>query len=136
MKRRLAIAVIGVALLLGISGNVKAEEFGYVRYELDCGTVCYDFGEWGYCSSACGETPEATCAVPEEIKTPAPTNTDAPEATPTDVPEVTPEATPKQKCNQGIGEGAENCDPGNSNHNQPSNDEGGRKPGTAGPRGR
>ena len=26
-------------------------------------------------------------------------------------------------CNQGVGNGAEGCDPGDSNHNQPSNDE-------------
>ncbi len=135
MKKRLAIAVIGVALLLGLSGSVKAEEFGYVRYELDCGTVCYDFGEWGYCQEGCDE---AVCEVPEATKTPAPTNTDAPEATATDVPEVTPVVTPeatKQPCNQGLPH-EEECDPGNSNHNQPSNDEGGRKPGTAGPRGK
>ncbi|UBF26554.1 hypothetical protein K9N68_00630 [Kovacikia minuta CCNUW1] len=29
----------------------------------------------------------------------------------------------KPKCNQGLGNGSEGCDPGNSNHNQPSNDE-------------
>ena len=26
-------------------------------------------------------------------------------------------------CNQGLGNGSEGCDPGNSNNNQPSNDE-------------
>lgn len=113
MKKLLAIVVIGVVLLLGRSGNVRAEEFGYVRYELDCGTVCYDFGEWGYCQDTCDE---AVCAVPAATKTPTPTNTDAPEATPTDVPEVTPEATdvPKVRCDRGIGNGSEKCDPGNS----------------------
>jgi len=30
----------------------------------------------------------------------------------------------KNRCNQGRGNGAEGCDPGNSNHNQDSNDEG------------
>ncbi len=49
----------------------------------------------------------------------------------------TPTAKPtKEKCNQGLGNGPEGCDPGFSNHNQPSNDERGRKPGTPGPRGR
>ncbi len=108
MKKKLAIVVIGVVLLLGLSGSVKAEEFGYVRYELDCGTVCYDFGEWGYCQDACDE--EAACTIPEATKTPpatpTPTNTDAPDVTPTDVSKV--------KCNRGIGNGSENCDPGNS----------------------
>ncbi|MDP3152820.1 MAG: ice-binding family protein [Archangium sp.] len=38
----------------------------------------------------------------------------------------------KAKCNQGVGNGAEGCDPGNSNHNQPSNDETGGTPGKPG----
>jgi hypothetical protein len=38
----------------------------------------------------------------------------------------------KPKCNQGVGNGAEGCDPGNSNHNQPSNDEDGGTPGDPG----
>lgn len=63
-----------------------------------------------------------------------PTETASPTATPV-VPTTTPEMKPtKQACNQGIGNGAEGCDPGNSNHNQSSNDEGGRSPGTPGPR--
>ena len=35
----------------------------------------------------------------------------------------------KEKCNQGIGNGSEGCDPGNSNHNHNSNDEDGATPG-------
>jgi hypothetical protein len=35
----------------------------------------------------------------------------------------------KRRCNQGIGNGAEGCDPGNSRPHGGSNDEGGRKPG-------
>ncbi len=35
----------------------------------------------------------------------------------------------RQNCNQGIGNGAEGCDPGNSNPHGGSNDEGGRTPG-------
>jgi len=38
----------------------------------------------------------------------------------------------KQACNQGVGNGPEGCDPGNSNHNQPSNDENGGTPGNPG----
>lgn len=40
--------------------------------------------------------------------------------------------TLRGKCNQGVGNGAEGCDPGNSNHNQPSNDENGGIPGKPG----
>ena len=36
---------------------------------------------------------------------------------------------PKQNCNQGIGNGAEGCNPGNSRPHGGSNDEGGRTPG-------
>jgi hypothetical protein len=43
--------------------------------------------------------------------------------------------TQKPKCNQGVGNGAEGCDPGNSNHNQPSNDENGGVPGNPGRKG-
>src|SRR4051812_3152070 len=39
---------------------------------------------------------------------------------------------PKNKCNQGVGNGPEGCDPGNSNHHNPSNDELGGTPGNPG----
>jgi hypothetical protein len=38
----------------------------------------------------------------------------------------------KDHCNQGIGNGREGCDPGNSNHHNGSNDEGDRKRGHSG----
>ncbi|HEX9705717.1 MAG TPA: ice-binding family protein [Gemmatimonadales bacterium] len=38
----------------------------------------------------------------------------------------------KEKCNQGVGNGPEGCDPGNSNHRRPSNDENGGTPGNPG----
>jgi hypothetical protein len=41
----------------------------------------------------------------------------------------------KKHCNQGVGNGPEGCDPGNSNHNQPSNDENGGTPGNPGRKG-
>lgn len=40
-----------------------------------------------------------------------------------------------QKCNQGVGNGYEGCDPGNSNHHHSSNDENGGKPGNPGRKG-
>src|SRR6185503_15787710 len=39
------------------------------------------------------------------------------------------------KCNQGVGNGPEGCDPGNSNHHNPSNDERGGTPGNPGRKG-
>jgi Ice-binding-like len=41
----------------------------------------------------------------------------------------------KDKCNQGVGNGAEGCDPGNSNHRHGSNDEDGGTPGNPGRKG-
>jgi hypothetical protein len=42
----------------------------------------------------------------------------------------------KQHCNQGVGNGPEGCDPGNSNHHNTSNDELGGTPGDPGRQGR
>jgi hypothetical protein len=41
----------------------------------------------------------------------------------------------KDKCNQGVGNGPEGCDPGNSNHHHGSNDEDGGRPGDPGRKG-
>jgi len=41
----------------------------------------------------------------------------------------------KNKCNQGVGNGPEGCDPGNSNNRNPSNDENGGTPGNPGRKG-
>jgi ice-binding like protein len=41
---------------------------------------------------------------------------------------------PRGKCNQGVGNGPEGCDPGNSNHRHGSNDENGGTPGNPGRR--
>ena len=41
----------------------------------------------------------------------------------------------KDKCNQGVGNGPEGCDPGNSNHRHGSNDEAGGTPGHPGRKG-
>jgi Ice-binding-like len=38
----------------------------------------------------------------------------------------------KEKCNQGVGNGPEGCDPGNSNNHNPTNDESGGTPGNPG----
>jgi hypothetical protein len=43
--------------------------------------------------------------------------------------------TVKAKCNQGVGNGPEGCDPGNSNNHNPSNDERGGTPGNPGRKG-
>ena len=68
----------------------------------------------------CDFNPCLECEV-EYVPTPNPTTTPI---IPPPLPTATPEATPtlKESCNRGIGNGAEECDPGNS----------GGKPGAAG----
>lgn len=67
--------------------------------------------------------------IPDNAPDDTPTGGDIPDDTP-DVPDDTPDVAPDDApsgnsgCNQGRGNGSEGCDPGNSNHNQPSNDEG------------
>jgi len=41
----------------------------------------------------------------------------------------------RKRCNQGVGNGPEGCDPGNSNHRRPTNDEDGGTPGDPGRKG-
>jgi len=62
--------------------------------------------------------PTSTVTLPTQ----GPTPTVAP-------PTVEPSPTPHPPCNQGVGNGPDGCDPGHSNHNQPSNDEGPCGPG-------
>lgn len=47
----------------------------------------------------------------------------------------TPGRPSREKCNQGVGNGPEGCDPGNSNHRLSSNDEDGETPGNPGRKG-
>ncbi len=73
--------------------------------------------------------PTGTPLVPPPTGTVTPVPPTATPVPPTVIPTETPG---KQKCNQGVGNGNEGCDPGNSDHNQPSNDEGGGQPGNPG----
>lgn len=77
------------------------------------------------------DTPADSSTDTPPVETPSDGDTDTP---PTVVPGDSDDDTPPDdgdngdnshnSCNQGRGNGAEGCDPGNSNHNQPSNDEG------------
>lgn len=62
-------------------------------------------------------TPPPATRTPEPDNTSEPSSTDVPPST-----EMPPEPTDKPKCNRGLGNGSEECDPGNS----------GGKPGSAG----
>ena len=76
------------------------------------------------CFCPCEELCVEPSVTPKETHTPQPTPTDKPQPTPTEKPDPTPKPTKteKPKCNRGLGNGSENCDPGNS----------GGKPGKAG----
>ena len=50
-------------------------------------------------------------------------------------PPPPPPPPPRLKCNQGVGNGPEGCDPGNSNNQNSSNDENGGVPGEPGRQG-
>ena len=67
-------------------------------------------------------TEPSITTTPEPSITPEPSVTIEPSTTPE--PSETPEPEEKEHCNQGRGNGGEDCDPGNSNHNHESNDEG------------
>lgn len=87
------------------------------------GKVCVSngYGLECWCPDECGAGPVCPTYVPTD-KPKDPTPTDKPDdptptftpvpPTPTPTPEPTEE--PKAKCNRGIGNGSENCDPGNS----------------------
>jgi len=80
-------------------------------FEVDGATCVYVDGELE-CFCPCAET---SC-IPEIVHTPVSTSVETP------APSETPEPTEKPKCNRGLGNGSEDCDPGNS----------GGKPGSAG----
>ena len=85
----------------------------------------------------CPVDPAADLSLPAGLQTQAAGSTVAPGSTTTPPPVVEPttapaeptaapepEPTKKPHCNQGLGNGQEGCDPGNSNNTNPSNDEG------------
>jgi hypothetical protein len=107
-----------------------------VYEDLDYGgarIVVSDRGVAVYCpcgggSCAVATTPPTATPITVALPTQGPTSTVAlPTQGPTStvaLPTVEPSPTPRPPCNQGVGNGPEGCDPGRSNHNQPSNDEG------------
>jgi len=97
-------------LLLVIAGVAYADSLlpdDTQEFYNDCGYVCY---VWPDGSGDC--YPCLVCEVCDECETPVPVPTEKPTEQPTEQP----------KCNRGLGNGSENCDPGNS----------GGKPGSAG----
>lgn len=114
--------VLGLLLISAVSGLfVKSDPPEPICPAPIINVYCSDCGPVADCDcSVCPcPTPTATPSCGTACITPTPTYRPLPTRCTS-----TPEPTAKPKCNQGIGNGPEGCDPGNSNHNQPSNDEG------------
>lgn len=105
------VACIAVACV--VTAFADGEVGGMFSWYDECGYVCY---QWADGSGDC--YPCLTCEECDECKTPNPN----PTPTPTPIPDPDPVDPTKEACNRGIGNGAEDCDPGNS----------GGKPGAAG----
>lgn len=103
-----------LVLVLLVGGTAYAESLlpdDAQEFTNDCGYVCY---VWPDGSGDCYPCIGGEC----EIETTPTATVPPPDSTPT----PRPEPTTKPKCNRGLGNGAEGCDPGNS----------GGKPGSAG----
>jgi hypothetical protein len=105
MKTKL---LVGLVLLFAVAGVAYASNLppDVEEFRNDCGYVCY---VWPDGSGDC--YPCAECESREPTERP-----------PTEVPTKEPTPEPTEKCNRGLGNGSEGCDPGNS----------GGKPGAAG----
>ena len=133
-------AVIAVVIGLLVFGPYLVEAQSEVPdgvqvFHLDTGQTCVVWPNGsGECYCPCetglcvveteGLAPRST---PTEVRDggtpePSPVHTFTPNSTPTSTPEVEGTVTPKPYCNRGLGNGSEDCDPGNS----------GGKPGNAG----
>ena len=106
MKKNILIGVVFVLALATAVAAAGADDGSMFNWRDECGYTCY---QWADGSGDCYPCAEPSCN---------------PKETPTKPPEPVPSPTeaPKAACNRGIGNGSEDCDPGNS----------GGKPGSAG----
>ena len=110
LKTKILIGVVFVlALAVILVATAGADDGSMFNWYDPCGYTCY---QWADGSGDC--YPCFEC----DIETPTP----VPSPDPTVIPPITLEPTKKPACNRGLGNGSEDCDPGNS----------GGKPGAAG----
>ena len=110
MKRNILILAAVFILIGGVAYADSILPDEAEQFYDDCGHVCY---VWPDGSGDCYPCLECEgCDVCEP--TPVPTNEPTREPTLLPPPIAT---TEKQKCNRGLGNGSENCDPGNSGGN-------------------
>ena len=107
-----ALAVVAV-LVVAVSTLALASPINYTVQQIECKTCVIsdsDIECWDTCSSLeCTFSPPGE--TPEKNETPIPPDpTPKPEPTPTDPPDP----VEQPKCNRGLGNGSEECDPGNS----------------------
>ena len=125
----LLIIVILALIVINVSAQPEIPEGVQVFYLETEGLTCVLWPDGsGDCYCPCdpvcpepGETPTPRGS-PTPRGTPPPPSTPTPSGTPDPEPTPEPTKTPKPKCNRGLGNLSENCDPGRS----------GGKPGAAG----
>ena len=111
MKRNILIVLVLLFVTVGVAYADSLLPDDVEQFYDDCGYVCY---VWPDGSGDCYPCLECDEPVPP---TKEPTREPTKELPPTETP-----VPPKPKCNRGLGNGSEDCDPGNS----------GGKPGAAG----
>lgn len=97
MKKAIFILVV-VFILIG--GTASADSDGMFNWHDPCGYTCYQWADGSGDCYPCLECDTCDCPNPTPTKEPTP------------VP--SPTEAPKEACNRGLGNGSEDCDPGNS----------------------
>ena len=112
MKTRVLIGLVFVlALAVVLVVSAGADDGSMFNWYDECGYTCY---QWADGSGDCYPCQKGSdiCRTPTDIPTKEPTDV-PPEKTPTPEPTLPPPPE-KPKCNRGLGNGPEGCDPGNS----------------------
>ena len=117
MKKWIIALVLVLVLGVGVAYAASVWPESVTRWvDEECSLVCYEWADGSGDCYPCVSCISTIVETPDPSETPPPTETPPPPTPPTEEP------TEKPKCNRGLGNGSENCDPGNS----------GGKPGAAG----
>ena len=112
------VALLALALAFFLVITVTGDDGSMFNWYDECGYTCYQWADGSGDCYPCLQ--DGDCPKPTPPPEPTPPPTDIP---PTKIPPTeTPPPTKKPACNRGLGNGPEDCDPGNS----------GGKPGAAG----
>ena len=119
MKKNILIGVVFVLALATAVVTTGADDGSMFNWYDECGYTCY---QWADGSGDCYPCLQCETSEPTSEPSPTPVSTPVETLVPTETPVPSPTEAPKAACNRGIGNGSEDCDPGNS----------GGKPGSAG----